>query len=161
MSNDWSVILLRSSSGSRRSWYKRAVTLNCSVFFSSSVNIRLWACTRYCRSVTELTAGTGCGGRWSAECCSKGFCWRCRTDCVRKSIPVGNCSWKGVLVGISARRKWDECISSTLSGVSRGLPRWSVGIEAEPWTALILLELALLLALRVAGNWPLANILVP
>jgi len=32
-------------------------------FFSSSVDIQPWVCTRYCRSVTELTAGTGCGGR--------------------------------------------------------------------------------------------------
>jgi len=59
-----------------------------------SVDIQLWVCTRYCRSVTELTAGTGCGGRWSAECCSEGFRWWCRTDGIRKSIPVDNCSGK-------------------------------------------------------------------
>jgi len=35
----------------------------------------------------------------------------------------GNCAGKeGVFVGISAGKKRDECISSTLSGASRELP---------------------------------------
>jgi len=124
--SSWKADKERAPAQQHSAWTARLAADQCHTVFPAdawlqwSLHPQPWVCTRYCRSVMELAAGTGCGGRWSEECCSKGFCWWCRADWVRKSIPVDNCSGKeGVFVSIGVGRKWDECISSTLLGVSR------------------------------------------